>query len=353
MSAISSLSKQFVRLSLLAAMMMMLAVACGGQPESAAQNSQQLEGQIGEGAIAEEDHQNQDESEPDQALELSAANLAEGEKLTVVATTNIVGDLVRNVGGDMIELITMLPSGSDPHTFDPAPQDVAAVADAHVVFVNGLHLEEFLEELIENAGGQAPAVALSANVETRNFEESAGHAPEGVDPHVWMTPANAVAMVHNIEHALSQLDPANAETYQTNAQVYQAQLEELDAWVKTQIESIPTENRKMVTDHDAFGYYAGRYGLDLVGAVIPAYSTNAEPSAQEMADLQQAIKKFDTKAIFVGTTVNPTLAQRLADDTDIKLVPLYTGSLGQAGSGVESYLDFIRYNTTAIVNALK
>ena len=168
-----------------------------------------------------------------------------------------------------------------------------------------------------------------------------------------MTPHNAQVYVHNIAVALSALDPANAETYEANAEAYEAQLAELDAWVSTQIETIPPENREIVTDHDAFGYFADRYGLETVGAVVPAYSTAAEPSAQELAELEEAISEFEVPAIFVGTTVNPNLAERVAGDTGTQLVSLYTGSLGPAGSGAETYLDYIRYNTTAIVDALK
>ena len=132
-----------------------------------------------------------------------------------------------------------------------------------------------------------------------------------------------------------------------------------EEWTELQkmIESVQTlsdaDKMKLVTDHDALGYYANRYGLDVVGTVIPAYSTNAEPSARELAELQEIIREFETKAVFVGSTVNPVLAAQLAEDTGIKLVPLYTGSLGEAGSGVETYMDLIRYNTTAIVTALK
>lgn len=339
----------------------------------------------------EQKHDGEDHEYEMEGAELAPVELVEGEKLKVVASTNIVGDLVRNVGDDMLELTTMLPLGADPHTFTPTPQDATAVADAHVVFINGLHLEESLEELIENAGGEAPIVAVSANVETREFEameghahgdeegdhhdgdehkhdegaevhahdeddhareDEHGHAHEGADPHVWMTPANAMVMVHNIEHALSELDPANAETYEVNAEAYEAQLEALDEWVMAQIETIPAKDRKLVTDHDSFGYYVDRYGLELVGAVIPAYSTNAQPSAQELAELQDAIKEFDVKAVFVGTTVNPVLSERIAQDTGTQLVPLYTGSLGEPGSGVESYIDYVCYNTTSIVDAL-
>ena len=168
-----------------------------------------------------------------------------------------------------------------------------------------------------------------------------------------MTPYNALVYVYNIETALSALDPAHAETYQANAEAYEAQLEALDRWVFTQIETIPSEKREMVTDHDAFGYYADRYGLKIVGAVIPSYSTAAEPSAQEMAKLQEAIAEYGAPAIFVGVSVNPNLAEQVTADTGTQLVPLYTGSLGPAGSGAETYVDYIRYNTTSIVEALK
>ena len=187
-------SNLFMLLSLLAAMM--LVVACGAQPEQATQSSEQSQeaaagdeehqGEEADDAHSEEEHDEEDEAhdedeehhedEHDEAVELSAINLGDGEKLLVVATTNIVGDLVQQVGGDLIELTTMLPVGADPHGFAPTPQDAASVADAHVVFVNGLHLEEFLEELIENAGGEAPIVPLSTNVETREFEALEGEA---------------------------------------------------------------------------------------------------------------------------------------------------------------------------------
>jgi manganese/iron transport system substrate-binding protein len=293
--------------------------------------------------------------------ELAAVTLGDGQKLKVVATTSIVADIVRNVGGDKIDLTILLPTGTDPHTFDPAPGDLAAVADAYLVFANGMDLEDFLDEMIKNAGGEAAVVYVSQGVEPRQLntgqeqeqEEEEHHHSEGADPHTWTSPANAIVFVHNIEHALSALDPANAETYAANAEVYQAQLAELDAWVKKQIETIPLENRELVTDHTAFGYYADRYGLEQVGAVIPSFSSAAGPSAKDLADLEAAITEYEVKAIFVGTSVNPSLSERVANDTGVKLVPLYTGSLGTEGSGAETYLDYIRYNTEAIVEALK
>jgi len=298
----------------------------------------------------------------DKTTELSLIPLNEGEKLKAVATTSIVADMVKIVGGEAIDLMLLLPVGTDPHAFDPAPSDLAAVADAHMVFANGLGLEEFLHEMLENTGGEAVLIVVSDGIEPRQFvdrlkndgDHDGDHNEHGdSDPHAWTSPANALIFVDNIERALSALDPANAETYRANAEAYKSELKSLDAWVAEQIESIPSENRELVTDHTAFGYYADRYGLTQVGAVIPSFSSAAEPSAKDLAALEKAIEEYDVKAIFVGVSVNPALAEQVASDTGVELVKLYTGSLGPQGSGVESYLDYIRYNTSAIVDALQ
>jgi len=280
-----------------------------------------------------------------------------GEKLNVVATTSIVGDIVKNVGGDHVNLTVLLPLGTDPHAFDPAPRDLTRVADADVIFVNGLGLERFLEKMLKSAGADIPVVVVSDGIQPRKLEDG-DHSteiqpPTGDDPHAWMNPLNVLVFVDNIEKALSDLDPANAAAYQANATAYKSDLKNLDKWVQEQINTIPPENRKLVTDHDTFGFYADRYGLKITGAVLPGYSTNSEPSAQELAALQEAITRYGVKAVFVGNTVNPVLAERVAEDTGIQLVPLYTGSLGETGSDAETYIDYIRYNTKAIVEALK
>ncbi len=312
------------------------------------------------GASTAEKHAHDDHNDRGhQPKTLAAVDLADGEMLKVVATTTIMGDLVKNVGGSAIDLTVMLPVGADPHSFTPTPQDVAAVANARVVFANGLNLEEFLDQLIENAGGDAVVVSLADGVGMPGLEEEIHDDHQehphygGADPHLWTTPANALVMVHNVEHALAQLDPAGADTYHTNLKSFEAELEALDEWVQGEIESIPAENRKMVSDHDTFGHFAHRYGLEMIGAVVPGYSTNAEPSAQKLAALQDAVGEYGVKAVFVGKSVNPALAERLAQDAGVKLVPLYTGSLGKPGSGAETYIDYIRFNTKAIVEALK
>ena len=282
----------------------------------------------------------------DAMLELAPASLGEGEKLRVVATTTLVGDVVSNVGGDQIALTVLMPVGADPHSFEPTPTDVMAVSRAHVVFANGLGLEEFLDELIENAGGDRPVVPVSLGIEVRTLEG------KGVDPHVWFSPVNVVVWTENIQRALAALDPAHREGYETNARRYIRELEALDEWIEAQVANIPPDRRKMVTDHRAFGYFADRYGLEMVGAVVKSFSTVAEPSAQELAALEETIRQYDVPAIFVGINVNQALVQRVAEDTGIRLVPLYTGSLGPPGSGAETYLDLMRFNVNAIADGL-
>lgn len=285
-----------------------------------------------------------------------------GSRLKVVATTNIVGDVVQQIGGDNLELSTLLPAGSDPHSYQPTPQDIARVADADLVFMNGLGLEEFMQALIDNAGGDAHLVTVSDGIEPLVSPEDSGHEGEGPnqedeqqgqDPHVWTDPNNILVWTENIAAALSKNDPDNAETYAANAQAYQQQLRDLDEWIRVQVAQIPEANRKLVSDHTVFAYFARQYGLEQAGAVIPSYSTLAEPSAQELAALEDTIRSQGIRAIFVGDTVNPSLAQRIAEDTGVSLVFVHTGSLTGPEGNTPTYLDFIRYNVTAITSALK
>lgn len=282
-------------------------------------------------------------------------------KLQVVATTTIVGDVVKQIGGDAIDLRVLLPVGADPHSFDPAPADVVTISKADVIFINGAGLEEFMTQLLENANSTAPVIAVSHGIELINQTadedpaqgEEAGHEHTGGDPHTWTDPNNVMIWVDNIVAELSRLDPAHADLFTANADRYTGQLQTLDAWVRGQVSLIPEANRKIVTDHPAFGYFAQRYGFEQVGAVISSFSTMAEPSAQDIAALEDTIRMLGVKAVFVGRTVSPDLARRVADDTGTQLVPLYTGSLGEAGSTAATYLDFIRANVNAFVQALR
>lgn len=294
--------------------------------------------------------------------ELHAAPLAEDEKLRVVATTSLVADVVKQVGGERLELYTLVPLGADPHAFVPAPQDAAAVANAQVIFINGAGLETFMEPLLESAGTEVPVVSVSYGIpllegpahdeDVAEEAEDAHHHEEG-DPHMWFSPRNVKVWVQNIERALSALDPASADFYAANAAAYTRELEALDLWIQEQVAQIPPANRKLVTDHTVFTYFAAAYGFEQVGAIFPGYSTVAAPSAQELAQLEDAIRQFAVPAIFVGLTVNPAVAEQVAQDTGVRVVMIYHGSLSEAGGPADSYLKFMRYNVNAIVEALR
>lgn len=269
--------------------------------------------------------------------------------IKVVASTTIVGDVVRQVGGDLIDLSVLFPIGADPHTFDPRPKDLSAISDAAVIFISGLGLEESLQPALDaNAAGTV--VSVSDGIDLRGLEGGGG---EGSDPHTWTDPNNVIVWTQNIAAALTQADPANADTYQANAESYITSLRDLDAWIRSETEKISPDRRKLVTDHRAFGYFADEYGFEQIGALVGSFSTNASPSAQEIAALEDLIHAQNAPAVFVGVTVNPALAEQVARDTGAKLVFLYTGSLSDPGGGADSYLKFMRYNVGAIVEALK
>jgi ABC-type Zn uptake system ZnuABC Zn-binding protein ZnuA len=281
---------------------------------------------------------------------------AADQKYKVVATTSIIGDVVSQVGDDLIALSVLLPVGTDPHSFDPTPQDIAKVAEADLIFANGAGLEEFLDNLVESAGAEDKVIYLSDGIDFLKADgDDHDHENEnaGVDPHTWTDPNNVMVWIRNIEEALSELDPQNAASYDANAGKYQAELEALDVWIRDQVELVPAENRKLVTDHKFFAYFADRYGFEQVGALIPAYSTLAEPTAQELSKIEDAIRQLDVKAIFVGNSVNPALAERVSEDTGTALISIYTGSLSEPGDQADTYLEYMRYNTSIFVNALR
>lgn len=291
----------------------------------------------------------------------------------VVASTTIIGDVVRQVGGDLIDLHVLLPVDADPHSFSPAPKDVAVIESADLVFLNGFHLEESLADLAEaNATGTivyvsdgiTPIMIGDHEAEAEHdhdadtgheedMEHEDDHDHSGDDPHVWLDPQNVKAWVENIAGALSELDPDHAADYRVNAGVYLSELTDLQTWAQEQIAQIPVEQRVLVTDHESLGYFAKAYGFQVIGVIVPGGSTMAEPSAQEMAALEAEIEQSGPPAIFVGTTVNTQLAERIATDTGVTMVPLYTGSLSDADGPAATYLDMMRYNVSAIVEALQ
>ncbi len=291
---------------------------------------------------------------------LSPIALEEGQTLRVMATTNIVGDVVRHVGDDRIDLTVLMGTGVDPHSYVAAPADVARVHDAHVLFINGAGLEAGIEEMLDSAGGEAVVISLAEGLELRPFagadhgdeDEHADEDHGDMDPHVWFDVQNVMRWVETIAATLSALDPEGAAVYRANAESYSATLAELDAWVAQELATLPEANRVLVTNHPVFGYLAARYGLEQVGAIYPV-NPSAEPSAQDIAALEDFLRQQGVPAIFSESTVNPKLAQQIADDTGVQLIALYTGSLGEPGSGAETYVELIRYDVRRIVEALR
>ena len=313
-------------------------------------------------------HENHKDEENTLVLpELSAAAL-DGTSLKVVATTSIIGDVVAQVGGDAIELTTLMGAGQDPHSYEPAARELTAVADADVIFVNGWDLEEALVDNIAEIGSGVPVVAISADIEPLRFDtnehthEDKGQATDepahsGANPHVWFSVPNAMQWTKNVAQVLSELDPAHAETYASNAAAYQGELAELEAYTEGQLGQIPEDRRFLVTNHDAFGYFADSYGFTVIGTVIPGMSTLAEPSANDLASLIEEMGQHGLCTIFTETTVSDTLAQTVAGELnnceDVNVVKLYTGSIGPVGSGADSYIGMFRTNVAAIVEGLR
>ncbi|MBU0509140.1 metal ABC transporter substrate-binding protein [bacterium] len=276
--------------------------------------------------------------------------------IRVVTSTTIIADVMRNVGGEFTDVTSLLPAGANPHSFEPTPADVSRLINASVVFLNGLGLEQSFEPLIAGAGRQVRVVDLSKNLPARTLDHGEHDHHDhstGLDPHVWLDPTLVIAWIEETVRVLSELDPRHADHYRANADSYQKELHELDTWIGEKVAQIPPANRKIVSDHDMFGYFCERYGFERVGAIIPGFSTLSEPSARELASLEDAIRKLKVKAVFVGNTVNPTLARRVSEDTHTKLITLYTGSLTDSTGTAPDYIAYMRYNVTAIVNALK
>jgi ABC-type Zn uptake system ZnuABC Zn-binding protein ZnuA len=293
--------------------------------------------------------------------EVELVELQTGEKLRVVATTNIVQDVVGIVGANLIELDALIPPGTDPHAYEPTPGDLRKLARADLVFINGIGLEEPLYPTLSEIAADSVIVSLSEGLTLQSFIDVEGesetdgqaHGEAGMDPHVWLDPLNVQAWARNAARVLSAADPAHSAQYQSNAADYDQRLSELHDWIQQQVSTIPLESRKLVTDHRALGYFATRYGFELVAAVIPAYSTAAEPSARELGQLIEHIDAEAAQAIFVGSNVNSTLARRVAEDSGIQVVPLYIGSLSPPGGPASSYIEMMKYNVEAITAALR
>lgn len=338
----------------------------------------------------------------------------------VVATYSILGDMVENVVGDNVELTTMVGPGEDTHTFEASPSDSRALADADLVFENGLEFETWLNELYKSSGSDAQRVVVTDGIELieagdhgheehgdheghdhggethseggsheeHNHEgegthedhsdegshedhehegeethaehgnegsHEGGHAHGEHDPHVWQDPNNAVVMVENVRDALIGADPDNEDAYQQNAEEYIGQLEDLDAEVRDQVEAIPEENRKLVTGHQVFAYFAEEYGFEIPGTAISSLTTEAsDPSAGEIAELSDEIQEENVPAIFPEKfTTDEQIMERLANESGVELAsPLFTGILAEEGEEGDTYVGMMSYNAQTMADAL-
>jgi ABC-type Zn uptake system ZnuABC Zn-binding protein ZnuA len=267
----------------------------------------------------------------------------------ILTTTTILADIARNVAGDRLVTESLLPFGTDPHSYQPVPQDTKKVNESKVLIINGADYERSLASLLANAGDKKTLIEASTGLRLRT---DPGHDQE-VDPHLWLDPNNVIVYVDNIREGLTHFNPDGADVYQANARAYITQLQELDAWINGQVAQIPPQRRVLVTNHDSVEYFAERYGFKVVGTVIDSFSSDASPSAQQMADLIDRIKLFEVPAIFLDAADNPTLAQQIATETGVKVVTdLHLESLTE-GAPAGTYIDMMRYNVTKIVEALK
>ena len=360
----------------------------------------------------------------------------------VVTTTNIMADWVENVGGDHVDVFSVVPVGADPHGFQPGARDVSRIADADLVLSVGLGLEgSWLKELLQNAARDpstiveigemvapiefaethadeveileeinhvvyeveegeigpnegleeikemieafeeegedhgdedelpAKVLAIVEQVEDGQMEaddaieaiedltsededEHAGHGHGTEDPHFWFDPMRVKIVVNEIAVRLSALDPDRVDVYRANASAYSAQLDELHSWTETQVEAVPEDRRLLVTSHDSLGYFANLYGFEVIGVIL-SITTEVGPSAVGLADLAETVKEHEVSAVFGETTVSERLATSLATEAGAELVRLYSGSLGQEGSGAETYVEMVRTNVSRITEALK
>ncbi len=272
------------------------------------------------------------------------------ERINVIATTTVLGDLVREVGGDAVDVTQILQPNSDAHSYEPRPNDVKETARAELVVASGDNLDRWIGDVVEQSGSDARTIDVSARLKVRRPGESDGDEASKYDPHWWHDPRNTETAVVEIRDALVKADPAAGTVFEENASAYLAKVKALDTGIADCFAEVPAKQRKLVTDHDAFGYFAARYGITAVGAVIPSQTTQAQPSAGEVAELARTIEREGVKAVFPESSVSPKLAEAIAKQTGASAEnTLYGDSLGEKGSPGATYLGMEQANADAMV----
>jgi zinc/manganese transport system substrate-binding protein len=278
---------------------------------------------------------------------------AQPDRLNVVATYSILGDVVKQIAGDNVDLAVLVGPDGDTHTYEPVPQDSVTLSQADVLFENGLGFETWLDDLYKASGSKAVRVVVSQGITPGTI--TVGEDTGEIDPHIWQNMFNFVRVAEIVRDTLSSADPANAVTYQLNANAYITQLLDVDSYILQQVQTIPTDQRKLVTNHDAFGYFASRYGFEIVGTALGSVSTEgADPSAGAIANLVDTIKATGTRAIFPENVENADLVNRIAQESGVVVgPPLCSDALTPPDGPCPTYLQMMRYNIDSIVGALR
>jgi zinc/manganese transport system substrate-binding protein len=265
------------------------------------------------------------------------------ERLKVVATFSILADLARSVGGDAVDVVSLVGANGDAHAYSPSPFDAKRLADAGLVLVNGLGFEGWIERLVKASGTKATVVTLSNGVTPRQMTDGHEHDHGNIDPHAWQSVANTKVYVANIRDALTKTDPARAASYEANASAYLARLDVLDREIRETIAAIPAARRKIITTHDAFGYFGAAYGMQFIAP--QGVSTEAEVSARDVAKIIRQIKAQKIPAVFMENVTDPRLMKRIADEAGARIGgKLYSDALSEPTGPAATYLDMMRNN---------
>jgi zinc/manganese transport system substrate-binding protein len=274
---------------------------------------------------------------------------AAAEKLQVVTSITVLADIARQIGGDTVEVRSLVGPNGDAHVYEPTPQDAQAVTKAGLVVVNGLELEGWMDRLVAASGTKATVVVATDGVPTRKMDED---GQEITDPHAWNSAANGAIYAANIAKALAAADPAHAAAYQANGAKYEAELKDLDAWARSEVATIPAAKRKVITSHDAFGYLGAAYGIEFHAPV--GFSTESEASAGDIARLIDQIKQEHIKAVFIENATDPRLVQQVAKASGAEMGgELYAEALSTADGPASTYAKMFRYNISILVAGMK
>jgi zinc/manganese transport system substrate-binding protein len=272
-------------------------------------------------------------------------------RVRVVATFSILGDLVKQVGGDRVEVVTLVGPDGDVHVYSPTPADAKALGAARAIFVNGLGLEGWIARLIAVSGGRAPVIVASAGVKARDVADKRDPSRMVPDPHAWQSIANAGIYVGNIRDALRAADPDGSGTYDDNAKAYLGKLDALESEVKAAIAKIPADRRKIITTHGSFGYFGDAYGMEFIAP--EGLSTDADPSAKDVAKVIVQIKREHIPAVFIENIYDPRLIERIAEESGAKIGgTLYSDALSPPNGPAATYIAMMRHNARALVDAL-